>query len=67
MEMFYCEVYKASRSTLLTYASQIERDFITFNDTQKLKFLTANINLIRKTACFIQTILKIRQTNLNIS
>ena len=41
--MFYCEIYKASRSTLLTYASQIEKDFITFNDTQKLEFLTTNL------------------------
>ena len=65
--MFYCEVYKASRSTLLTYASQIEKDFRTFNDTQKLEFLTTNINLIRKTACFIQIILKMRQMSLNTS
>ena len=65
--MFYCEVYKASRSTLLTYASHIEKDFRTFNDTQKLEFLTTNINLIRKTACFIQIILKMRQMSLNTS
>ena len=64
--MFYCIVYSEIRSGLLDKATETEPNFMNFNDVEKLKFLSTNKNIVRKTAMYIYEMLNKRQKILNI-
>ena len=64
--MFYCIVHSEIRSGLLDKARETKPNFMNFNDDEKLKFLSTNKNIVRKTAMYIHEMLNKRQKILNI-
>ena len=48
--MFDCQAHEEARNTLIKKVMEIMPEFPTLNATYKIKVLTSNINLIRKTA-----------------
>ena len=59
--MLDCQAHEEARNTLIDKAMEIMPEFPTLNATHKIKVVTSNINLIRKTAYYLKEMLNKRQ------
>ena len=60
--ILHCPFYAVPRSSMLEHANSINEMFKDLSNSNKIGFLTSNINMIRKTARFVSTMLSIRET-----
>ena len=59
--MLYCPLYETPRQKLLREAANLCNGFYVLSDVYKIEFLTTQVNIVRKSASFINQALCIRQ------
>ena len=64
--LFQCPKYEAPRTKLLDYVTEKVNNFILLDEASKIGILTSHINVIRKTANYIKSVLEIRQNQLRL-
>ena len=62
--LFQCPKYEAPRTKLLDSVTEKVNNFILLDEASKIGILTSHINVIRKTANYIKSVLEIRQNQL---
>ena len=64
--LFHCTAHNTGRQFLLEHAVRIDPMICDVCDTDKMKILTTNPNIIRKTAHYINEVIATRNNKLNI-
>ena len=64
--IFECPVYDPERCNLLHHAENINKEFRNLNRIGQFSFLTTNVKVLRKTACFLSYVLLKRQQETRI-
>ena len=64
--MLYCPVYAKLRQNMLREAAELCNGFYILRDVFKIEFLTTHVNIVRKSASFINEVLRLRQQILRV-